>query len=430
MPHRASTPLADTVSAAEAARLLGVKPATLYTYVSRGWLSSLAGPDGRRRRYPRAEVEAIRRSSEAGKGHRAVAAGAVEWGQPVVDTVVSDIGSRGPRYRGMWAEELVGAGFEATCERLWGVSSVAPPPPGPVRAAPGTPGDAPAMRLLAWITREALDDADRQASAGDVARARRLLLGAAAALAPDDFAASTAAATAAARAGSHGPPTVASALVHALGAAAPAPGLVDAAPGLVDAVDEALVWCADHELNASTFAARVAASTGADLYAALAAGFAALSGPLHGGLSARVEALLDELGPPARVPRALRARLARGESVPGLGHRLYPEGDPRAAALLALARRAPDAPYVLGVVEATVAGLAALSMPPPNLDFGLVAVRRAWGLPRGAAEAIFAVGRMAGWVAHVLEQREAGGLIRPRARYVGPRQPAGAYRAS
>ncbi len=184
-------------------------------------------------------------------------------------------------------------------------------------------------------------------------------------------------------------------------------------------LDRALVLCADHELNISTFAARVTASSGADLYACVSAALAALSGPLHGGACDRIEALMQEVGRPERAATAVRERLRRGESVPGFGHRLYPEGgDPRTPPLLEVAWAVRPEPTAVRVVRAVVEAMREAGHPPPTVDLGLVALAAALGLPPGAATALFAVGRAAGWVAHVLEQREQGHMLRPRARYV------------
>jgi citrate synthase len=185
----------------------------------------------------------------------------------------------------------------------------------------------------------------------------------------------------------------------------------------VAAIERALVVSADHELNASTFAARVAASAGADLYACMTAALATLSGPRHGGVCDRGEALAAEAGTPRHAREVVTARLGRGESVPGFSHPFYPGGDPRGALLVATAHALAPRRRQLRVLTA----LAAAMPDAPTLDFGLVAVAAALDLPAGAAAALFALGRAAGWVAHVLEQRRDGVLLRPRARYVGPR---------
>ena len=177
-------------------------------------------------------------------------------------------------------------------------------------------------------------------------------------------------------------------------------------------VRQALVLLADHELNASTFAARVAASTGASLAASALAGLCALSGPLHGGMAARVFVFMDEV---ERIgaAAALTERLARGANLPGFGHPLYPDGDPRAKVLLA----AMDLP---GAYAEVLARSEAAIGTPPNIDFALAALATRLALPAEAPFLIFATARCAGWLAHSLEQVQTGHLIRPRARYVGP----------
>jgi citrate synthase len=204
--------------------------------------------------------------------------------------------------------------------------------------------------------------------------------------------------------------SVAQALLLALG------GRADEAA--VAAVDRALILVLDHELNASTFAARVAASTGADLYACLGAALATLSGPRHGGATDRVEALLAEVASPRRASSAVVARRRRGEAIPGFGHRRYPAGDPRAVPLLQYAERSSERVEVR-TLRAVRRAMQRAGQPPPTIDFALVSLAQALGLAKGSAAILFFVGRTAGWVAHVLEQRRQGGLLRPRAAYAG-----------
>jgi citrate synthase len=179
-----------------------------------------------------------------------------------------------------------------------------------------------------------------------------------------------------------------------------------------DLVRRALVVLADHELNASTFAARIAASTGASLSASVLAGLATLSGPAHGAHYLRVQAFLAEVEAQG-AEAAVRRRLEQGVELSGFGHPLYPDGDPRATALL-------DRIELSGLETDVVAAANAAAGARPNIDFALCALTRAAALPPEAPFGLFAAGRCAGWIAHALEQHRTGALIRPRARYVGP----------
>jgi citrate synthase len=179
-------------------------------------------------------------------------------------------------------------------------------------------------------------------------------------------------------------------------------------------LEAALVLCADHELNVSSFTARCVASADASVEHVLLAALCALRGRRHGGLTDRVEALVRDAAAEGPARAAERA-LERGGALPGFGHPLYPGGDPRGAELLRIA----------GPPDEAVAGLLALGREQlgeePTLDFGLAALARALGLRPGSGLGLFALGRSAGWVAHALEARSDDRLIRPRSRYTGPR---------
>jgi citrate synthase len=167
-------------------------------------------------------------------------------------------------------------------------------------------------------------------------------------------------------------------------------------------------------------AARVAASVRADPYAVVSAGLATVSGTLHGGASLGIEALLDEIDRPQGAASVVGARLRQGERLRGFGHRLYPDADPRAGILLARLRDAAAGSPRLAMVEALLEAAADRGLPAPNIDLALAALAHVAGMTRGAGEAVFAVARSAGWIAHALEEYDRDSPIRPRARYTGP----------
>jgi citrate synthase len=197
----------------------------------------------------------------------------------------------------------------------------------------------------------------------------------------------------------------------------------------IRAFDIALTLHADHELNASTFAARVAAATLTDIYSAVVAAIGTLKGPLHGGANAEVMKMLLELGQTAtgdRVDEVIRGKLARKEKIPGFGHRVYKTEDPRATHLRQMSRelgkRAGNTAWfdMSQRIEAMVKGEKKLN---PNVDFYSASTYHALGIPIDLYTPIFAVSRMSGWTAHVLEQYANNRLIRPRADYTGPSYP-------
>lgn len=409
-------PAADFISGREAAALLGVKRETLYAYASRGLVRSEPGGPGRERRYSREDLERLKARRDARSGHGPVAAGALRWGEPVLESALTAIDPAGPRYRGHPSAELAATHtLEAVAELLWSGTLPAAAPswqlagPG-LRVASLTallpPAAPPLLTLALAVPALAAADPDRfnLAPAPEAARARALMLRMAALAGAGLDPAQVKPALA--------EPTLAGALLVSLGA--------PATPRAVPLMRRALVLCADHELNASAFAVRVAASAGADLYACVSAGLATLSGPRHGGVVDRVEALLEEIGRPEHAARVVHDRARRGEEIPGFGHPLYPAGDPRGAQLLAAAdQHAPRSPR-LRTIAALLAAMHEAGREPPTLDLGLASIGAALGLPPRSAVAIFAVGRTAGWLAHAFEQRAAGFLLRPRARYVGP----------
>jgi citrate synthase len=376
----------DWMSAEEALTRLRVRPQTLYAYVSRGRLRAEPDPvEPRRSRYRASDVTALAERKARGRKAADVATAAIAWGEPVLASAITTTHDGRLYYRGEDAVRLSdSATLEAVARLLRGGLGL--PPDEPQDALAGPTGEARAFATFS--ARAAVDPAAQGRDAEDLAsEAARLLDLMAAAVAGREGAA---------------PRDEDQGAIHErLGRAwrAPRSGW--------DAIRRALVLLADHELNASTFAARVTASTGASLAAAVLAGLCALSGPRHGGMAARVEAFA------ADAAAAGWRKAAHGEAPPGFGHALYPDGDPRAEALLG----AIEVPRSLADLRAAIEAETGLKA---NVDFALVALRQSLGLPAEAPFALFAVARTAGWLAHAIEQITTGALIRPRARYVGP----------
>ncbi len=402
------------LTAAQASAELGIARETLYAYVSRGWIRSeaTAGPS-RARRYRASDVAALKRRKTLRRHPEEAARAALHFGDSVLDSGITLIDSGNLYYRGEDAIVLATTyDFEDVAALLWNV--------------PNTDG-----QLFDGADDNSEDDTIERhlqavRSAADVGHSELSPLEVLQLLLPLDAASHLPAYNltrdAVARTGVR--------LLHCMCTAAtgawPRYSIAESLqrawlPDAVDATrifNSVLILCADHELNVSTFAARCVASAGAPPHAAVQAGVAAMQGPRHGGASRRVEAFFDEArDDPERV---VHDRLRRGETLPGFAHPLYPGGDPRGACVMELVAKtlaehaaAQRALKIAAIVEASV-GLR------PNIDFGLVTVAEALELPRGTALTLFSLGRIAGWVAHIMEQYDAGRMIRPRARYIGP----------
>jgi len=183
----------------------------------------------------------------------------------------------------------------------------------------------------------------------------------------------------------------------------------------------AMILCADHELNASSFTARVVASAGATPYAVVNAGLSALQGIRHGGNTESVEAFFIEVETAKNIESVISARMRRGEAiiVPGFHHKLYPNGDPRAKILCDMIFDTyPDSPEII-LAQAIIKTAFEMLGEYPTIDFALALIGRLYQLPAGSTLGIFALGRMIGWIGHAIEQYVEGQLIRPRARYIG-----------
>ena len=381
-------PTADWISAEAACDRLGVRAQTLYAYVSRGRVQVRPDPgDSRRSLYRAADIAALTERKSRSRKVSEVATGAINWGEPVLSSAITTVSGGRLFYRGRDAIRLAETEtLESVARLLRGGHGVALKRT--ERPRPPAGSDMRARAFAALAARAAGDPPARGRAPLALAVEAATLLD----VLTDAIA------------GEVGGGAIHSRLAFAWGLGPGSPG--------ADLIRRILVLVADHELNASAFAARVSASTGASLAASALAGLATLSGPRHGGATAAVQKFAAEaaqLGP----REAIAGRLTDDRALPGFGHNLYPEADPRAAALLA---RFSPTPELAGLQDAvwSVTGLA------PNVDFALIAACEALKLPKDAPFALFAVARCAGWIAHAIEQGQADTLIRPRARYIGP----------
>ena len=382
------------LTAREAADRLGIKLDTLYAYVSRGRLRSVAVPGTRQRRYRVEDIEALQGS--AGGSLRAAEAEALT---PVIASSICLIENGRPYYRGRDAVALSDTeSLESVAQLLWQGW------PNEVETTPSSDAAAPAP--LSGLT-------------GLIERCQSRL----AALADVDMPALDLTRSGVVRTGGLILRELAACVASLIPAVEPVHQQLAAAWDLdaagADILRRCLTLLADHELNASTFVARCVASTGATPYAVVAAALAALSGRRHGGASARAEALFRDIARNGDPLAVMAARLARDEDLPGFGHFLYPEGDPRATAILSAVTTA--LPAAGAPIDAAVAAGVRLTGRFPNVDFALAAASTALELPPNAALGLFVIGRTVGWIAHAIEQYESGVLIRPRARYIGAR---------
>jgi len=400
------------LTAKEAAALLSVKEATLYAYVSRGLIRSQAVSDmPRQHLYLAEDVQQLAERKAQRRDPAKAARDALHWGTPMLDSALTLITEQILYYRGYDAVRLA---HERTLEEvaalLWTgemdsaaeLFAARPLLTEVVHRVIGM--HLPPMQglqiALALASAEDLSAYDLDPAAVLRTGARILWLLAAVAAQTETPAA-----------------TIAETLAQAWH------------PNGATLLSAALILCADHELNTSSFAARVVASADTTPYAAVMAGLAALCGFKHGGQTERAAAFLRDMGDPSRVQMVIAERLRRGEGLPGFGHRLYPERDPRAIAILTLLDEAyPSAPG-LTLGYAVIRAAATVTSGAPSLDFALAVLEQTLQLPVGAGLTLFAIGRTVGWIGHVLEQYQGRRLIRPRARYTGvpPRSAAPGY---
>lgn len=419
----ASQPSSDYVPSSEALSILDVKPQTLYSYVSRGHVRRIS-PDGRSSYYNREDIQRLRARSEARSGHGAVAESALHWGEPVLVTRLTEITPEGPRYRQHLAVDLARDGFpfEAVAEYLWSAGEPArnrrwPADKSIARIAPQLAGlleKYPDLRFSRLLTATALlhaMDTSREgvepSSVSAPPAGQRLLqalCGASGLLGPRRRFVAPAPGE-----------SLAKMFARAFGINAGAPQL--------RAINAVFVLLADHEFTPATFTARIAASAGVDLHSCVGAALQVHFGSALGLRCDGIERLLSRRGElqdggPLLDGSADQPNL--GEL--GFRHPLYRNGDPRAQEILQLALQLNE------YAAATRAALEALRKMEDgsgglSLDAALVVFCRALGIDKPVAGGLLALSRVAGWIAHVIEQRQQDFMIRPRGKFAGRASP-------
>ncbi|MGV9990558.1 citrate/2-methylcitrate synthase [Streptomyces sp. NPDC003374] len=409
-----SGPAERRLSTKEAAELLGVKPETVYAYVSRGQLSSRRTPGGRGSTFDAAEVEALARRNRRDGG-----VGPGSGGELSVRTGITLIEEDRYYFRGVDATELAARhSYEEVAEWLWtgrlspGATLTAPESSVAVarRAVDALPEHTgPTDRLRVAVVAAAVADPLRFDLSPDavLGTARILIPTLVGALPPVPYGGH--------RAPDRGP------IAHRLWARLSGRPADEAS---LRVLDTALALLADHDLAASTLAVRVAASARAHAYAAVSAGLGVIEGPLHGAASGLAHRLLLEVLDRGSAGPVIAEELRDGRRIPGLGHRLYTGEDPRARALFALLEELPDAAPALAAARDVVATTARHAPLHANVDLALAVLTASCGMPSTAGETIFAVARTAGWIAHALEEYGERPLrMRPSGQYTGPRPP-------
>jgi len=394
------------LSAGRAAEELGISLATLYAYVSRGMVRSEAvDGKGRARRYRAEDIRRLKERKERRRDPDGVVEGALHWGTPVLESGITLVDKGGLYYRG---REVVYLAEEKSVEEVAALIWTGDEAMAPALFPPGMSG--PSRRIRNVV--------DSVAGLTPL-EVFQVLLPVAAAEDPAAYDLRPGAVT---RTGAR-----ILRLMTDVAAGGSAPGLAGTLqrgwrpedPGAVGLLGSALVFCMDHELPVSTFAARCVASSEATPYAVVLAGLAALGGVKHGGEIELVEAFLGEVEAAGNARVVISGRLRRGERIPGFGHSLYPEGDPRGASLLRLTAGAYPESIAVTLSDAVADEMLGLMDEHPTVDFALATVARTLELPPGGAVALFALGRTVGWIGHAVEQYKSDSLIRPRARYVG-----------
>jgi citrate synthase len=410
----------DYLSAKEAMQLLEIRQQTLYAYVSRGWVRSITQVGRKSHLYLREDVEKMRARSQARSGHGVVAASAMNWGEPIIPTSITEITPEGPRYRGRLAVQLARSrtSYETVAELLWTGLWHEDPIRWPARntgpilrkirntiVAPetndqlletfalfalqlGIPHGSVAERVRSGRTLEAAREIIRALTGcfGYISNSRRFYNMAS------------------------GQPIV-DGLIKAL--------VLPETDENRETLEAMLILFADHELSPGAFAARVAASSGASLNNCIASAICVSSGVQIGRLYDRVEEFIANTSSKSVLLRRAQQLQERGSAVPGFVHPLYPHGDPRGRYLIELVKQRKNQSKrleaIYGFVEDAESKLGIF----PRHELAVMTLAIAVGLPEHCAGALFSLARTAGYVAHVQEQRMSGLLLRPRAKFVG-----------
>lgn len=397
------------LTAQEAAKTLGISMPTLYAYVSRGLIRSEPLDQGKRtKRYRAEDVQKLRDRKEQRHNPAKAVEGVLHWGTPILESALTLIADSHCYYRGYDAVGLAQThSVEQVATLIWTGSL---PSGEPALFAPAS-GRLPAR----------CQSIRRQLADLPPIKTFQALLPLAAV---DDLTAYDFRPTAVAQTGAH---LLRMLTAIAAGRETAEGGVAETLqqswaphdPQAADYIKQALILCADHELNVSSFTARCVASARANPYQVVIAGLAALQGTRHGKVTERVDAFLHEVEAPHRAKAVVAGRLKRGETIPGFGHPLYREGDPRGQVLLAMTQAAYPHSAAVRLAGAIIEAVQEARGELATLDFGLVILARALDLPAGAPIALFALGRTIGWVGHAMEQYALDQIIRPRARYTG-----------
>ncbi|MFM0133289.1 citrate synthase family protein [Paraburkholderia sediminicola] len=415
--------LADYATAAEAMKILNVRQQTLYAYVSRGLIRSISQPGHKGRLYWRDDLKRLEARSLARHGHGAVAASAMNFGEPIIPTSITEITPDGPRYRGRLAVDLARARapFEAVAQLLWtgilndGVAIWKKAKPWPelnrLIESSWSLRHGSLLDMFSLVTlyiggskqsaMERMDDGHMFNAGRQIIQT---MVGCCGLVSEQNR---------------YQPmgnnQTVSEGILAALS--------IEPTSENREGIEALLILLADHELSPSTFAVRVSASTGCTLHSCIVSGICASTGTLTGELYDRVDEFFDSASTVTALVRRATALHERGMAIPGFGHPLYPRGDPRARYMIELAKRRADQPRQMTAIYRFIEEMGGLHGLLPRQELGTVVLTRAIGLPKHTAGALAALARVAGWLAHVQEQRMFGTVLRPRARFVG--SPAG-----